>query len=171
MAMKKAGILMLCAWLVACQPENKAVTSSYTGNETTYDLQPASAFAVSGTITFKQRKDGKVTAVVQLNGTSGDRKHPVHLHRGDITTADADVALLLNPVLGSSGISETTFNMLADESPISYDQLTDLAASIKIHLGDVGDDRNVILVAGNIGSSFAKAKPTGRQGIATCKSE
>ena len=169
--MKHVGVLLLCAMLAACQPENKEVVSEFTGNETTYDLQTASDFSVSGAITFKERKDGKITAVIQLNGTSGNSKHPVHLHRGDVTPANADVALLLNPVQASTGRSETTFNMLSDETTITYAQLKNLEASIKIHLGDVGDARNVILVAGNVGASFAKANPTGRTGISVCKSE
>lgn len=54
---------------------------------------------------------------------------------------------------------------------LKYAQLANCAASIKIHFGDVGADRNVILAAGNVGSSFTKANPTGRTGIAACKSE
>lgn len=169
--MKRVGFLLVIFAMASCQPENKEAISEFTGNETTYDLQQASDFTVSGFITFKERKDGKVTAVIQLTGTSGSLKHPVHLHRGDLTTENADIALLLNPVLGNSGKSETTFNLLSDETAITYAMLKDFAGSIKIHLGDVGDDRNVILAAGNIGSSYAKANPTGRTGISVCKSE
>ena len=83
----------------------------------------------------------------------------------------ADVALLMNSVLGKTGKSETTFNRLADESAIDYKMLTDLDACIKIHLGDTGAYRDIILAAGNIGSAFSKANPGGRSGIASCKSE
>jgi len=93
------------------------------------------------------------------------------MHLGAIDAPDADIALLLNPVNAAIGKSETIFSMLADESSISYKQLDCLEASIKIHLGDVGDDRNVILAGGNIGLSFKKANPGGRMGIAVCKSE
>lgn len=168
--MKGLGILMLIVLsLAACQTQE--AVSDFTGNEATYDLQAGSVYPVSGTITFKERRDGKTTAVVQLSGTDGDATHPVHLHLGDIATPDADVALLLNPVVGKTGKSETTFSMLADESTIQYDQLTALSACVKIHLGDAGDDRNIILAGGNIGMSFTKAKPSGRTGISVCKSE
>lgn len=155
--------------LAACQaPET---VSDFTGNEATYDLQAGSVYPVSGTITFKERRDSKITAVVQLAGTDGDATHPVHLHLGDLATPDADVALLLNPVVGKTGRSETTFSMFADESTIQYDQLKSLSACVKIHLGDAGDDRNTILAGGNIGMSFTKARPSGRTGISVCKSE
>lgn len=169
--MKVLGCLLVLAMLSACQPSAQDVVSEFTGNETTYDLQSGSAYGVTGTVVFKERRDGKVTAVIQLKGTSGNLKHPVHLHLGDLATADADIALLLTPVDANTGRSETTFNMLSDESAITYPQLIQLAASVKIHLGEVGEARNVILAAGNIGLSFTKASPTGRTGIATCKSE
>lgn len=162
---------VLLATVLSCQSPATDAVSDFTGNEITYDLQSGSEHAVTGTINFKERRDGKITAFVQLSGTSGTARFPVHLHLGDLATPDADIALLLNPVDATTGRSETTFSMLSDESTITYDQLSDLEASIKIHLGETGEERNVILAAGNIGASFTKAKPTGRTGIATCKSE
>jgi hypothetical protein len=169
--MKGLAFFLLLVTVISCQsPDNDAV-SDFTGDEVTYDLQAGSELPITGTITFKERRDGKVTASVQLTGTSGTAKFPVHLHLGDLATPDADIALLLNPVDAATGRSETTFAMLADETTLTYDQLIGLAASIKIHLGETGEQRNVILAAGNIGTSFTKAKPSGRTGIATCKSE
>ena len=162
-------LLMLMVLLAACQQSD--VVSNFTGNEATYDLQAGSAYKVSGTITFKERKDGKITAIVQLSGTDGNAKHPVHLHLGNISSPGADVAMLLNSVAGSTGRSETTFSKLADESTVTYKQLIDLSACVKIHLGDTGASRDVILAAGDIGMSFTKATKTGRTGVAVCKSE
>ena len=98
-------------------------------------------------------------------------KFPVHLHLGDISTVKADIALLMNPVSGKSGKSETTFNKLSDESPIDYQTLTQMKACVKIHLGDTGPDRDVVLVAGNIGTATTEGPTGGRVGIAECKSE
>lgn len=168
--MRTLPVTILLAMLAAGCQQPDAI-SEFTGNENTYDLQQGSAFAVSGTITFKERKDGKITAVVKLTGTDGGVKHPVHLHLGDISNPGADVALLMNPVVGKTGLSETTFDALSDETRIVYSQLNQLEACVKIHLGETGADRDVILAAGNIGASFAKASLTSRQGVATCKSE
>jgi hypothetical protein len=173
--MKKPGRAMVFAVLVVfaigtgCQ-KNEAV-SDFTGNETTYALQQGSQFAVSGTVIFKERKDGKVSATIALKGLDGDAKYPVHLHLGDITTPKADVALLMNPVLGASGKSETTFDKLADESSINYSRLMAMQACVKIHLGDTGSDRDVILAAGNIGAAVAATNSGGRLGVSVCKSE
>lgn len=169
--MKKIGGLIILVFIAAsCQKSE--VVSEFTGTETTYALQQGSQFEVSGTITFKERKDGKVGATIQLIGTDGNTKLPVHLHLGDISAKGADVALLINPVLGATGKSETTFNKLSDESTIDYQRLTQLAACVKIHLGDAGADRDVVLAAGNIGSAVAKSSMGGRsEGVALCKSK
>ena len=127
---------------------------------------------MSGTVIFKERKDGKISATIQLTGTEGDTKLPVHLHFGDISIKGADVALLMNPVPAATGRSETTFSMLSDESAIDYKRLKQLPACIKIHLGDTGADRDVVLAAGNIGSSVTPSSNGGRSlGVAVCKSE
>lgn len=169
--MKELRFLLICGIFAACQPSENEVVSEFTGNETTYDLQSGSTHGVLGTIVFKERRDGQVTANIQLTGTGGKATHPVHLHLGNLSTPDAEIALLLTPVSASTGKSSTVISRLADESILTYPRLKDLEASIKIHLGDVGDDRTVILAAGNIGLSFTKANPSGRTGIATCKSE
>ncbi len=168
--MRISGGLVLVAMLTAgCQKSE--VVSPFTGNETTYALQPGSQFAVSGTVTFKEKKDGQINATIQLSGTDGDRKFPVHLHLGDISSPGADIALLMTPVTGTTGTSETTFQKLSDESSISYQQLTQLQACIKVHLGNQGADRDVVLAAGNIGAAVAKPISGGRSGVSTCKSE
>jgi hypothetical protein len=167
--MQKLALVVVAVILVAGCQKNEVV-SQFTGNETTYSLQQSSQFAVSGTVTFRERKDGKIVAVVALTGTEGDIKHPVHLHLGDITAVGADIALLLNPVNALTGKSETTFNKLADESDIDYQRLVQLQACVKIHLGDTGPDRDVVLAAGNIGAAVAN-NVGGRLGVSVCKSE
>lgn len=107
--------------------------------------------------------------MLNLTGTEGQNKYPVHLHLGNLSTPGADVALLLNPLSAETGLSETTFDKLADESAINYAGVLQLDACIKVHLGDVGPDRDVILAAGNIGT--ASTSMGGRAGVAVCKSE
>lgn len=162
------GVLIIIFAFYSCE-ESQSV-SDLTGNETTYALQQTSEFAVSGTVTFKEKRDGSALIVVDLQGTDGDVELPVHLHMGDITTPDAEVAALLSPVIGSTGRSETQFNQLADETRLSYNDLLKLEASIKVHLSDVGPERDIVLAGGNIGA-IASRGFNGRIGIGICKSE
>jgi hypothetical protein len=153
---------------LACQ-DNESAKSEFTGNETTYALQAGSSFNISGTVTFKEKIGGSTLALVNLTGTEGTLEHPVHLHLGELATVGADVAALLNPVLGKTGVSETTITKLADESTITYSQIIALQACVKVHLAAAGPERDIILAAGNIGSS--KGAISGRLDIGVCKSE
>ena len=162
------GIVILT---VACQENESTKKSDFTGNESVYALQSGSVYSVDGTVTFKERLDGTAEVVVALSGTDGEVLHPVHLHLGDIATDGASVAALLNPVVGKTGKSETLLTILADESPITYKQLTKLNACVKIHLSDSGPDQNIVLAGGNIGEAAANNLSNGRLGVAVCKSE
>jgi len=161
----------LITW--SCQEKEAANKSSndFTGNETTYALQAGSSYNINGTVTFKEHVDGTAQILLQLTGTDGSSRLPVHLHMGNVATDAAPLAALLSPVLGSTGVSETHLTNLADESTITYKQLMALNACIKVHLSDSGPDQNIILAAGNIGTAAAKDSSTGRAAIGVCKSE
>jgi hypothetical protein len=168
--MKRFAVLLMAVLLVAgCQ--EMEIPTDLTGYETTYELVAASTHDVKGIVTFKERKDGFTNVVISLNGTAGSAKHPVHLHLGDITTPDAEIAAQLNPVAASTGMSETLLNSLADETPITYTGLMSLKASIKIHLSDSGPEREIVLAGGNVGQSYVEAISDGKSksGVSNCK--
>lgn len=166
--MKKVlGGIVLSFFFLGCQ-DNDSVPTDFTGNETVYALLAGPVYPISGTATFKEKKDGSTVVVINLTGTEGDIHHPVHLHLGNTGSPDAEVAALLTSVTGSTGKSETTLTALADETSVTYSQLIELGACIKIHLAESGPERDIILAAGNIGSSM-NAKSSGE--IAICKSE
>jgi hypothetical protein len=168
--MKKLLFLVgLGVIFISCQETMS--TSDFTGNEVTYDLQSASQYNVSGVVTMKEKRDGTTQVTVKLTGTSGDSKLPVHLHLGDISSPGADVAALMSPVNAKTGTSETILKQLADETEVSYSDLIKLNACVKIHLSDVGPERDIILAGGNIGASMAKSIESGRTGFVPCKSE
>lgn len=162
-----APILFLVVLLSCQEPEG---VSEFTGNELTYELVAGSDYDVSGTISFKERVDGFTTVNIQLKGTDGTAKHPVHLHLGTIATPQASVAALLSPVDASDGSSETLLDRLADDTPVKYSDISKIEACIKIHLSESGPGRDVILAGGNIGESYVKELSAGRQGFAVCKS-
>ncbi len=156
--------------VVGCQG-NENAESEFTGREMVYPLAQGSEYDIQGTVTFKERSDGTSNIDVDLSGTEGIAEHPVHLHPGDISTPGADVAALLNPVSGASGKSETILVRLSDESPVSYNDLINMDACIKIHLAASGPDRDIILAGGNIGSASTSEIASGRSAPAVCKSE
>jgi len=156
--------------LGACQDRDTAQPSDLTGNETTYALMAGSDYPVSGTVTFKEKKDGSTQISIALTGTDGNLQMPVHLHLGNTATDGADVAAFLTPVASKNGLSETLLTKLGDETPITYEQLIALNACIKVHLGEAGPDKNTIIAAGDIGKA-AQSATSGRIGVSVCKSE
>jgi hypothetical protein len=162
------NLIWLVGMAVVASCASKENLSEFTGNEVTYPLLQASQYDVSGTVVIKEKRDGSAVVAIEVAGTSGDAKYPAHLHLGDLSTQGADVAALLKPIVGSIGKSETSVTQLADETVVSYTDFVKLNACIKIHLSDVGPEKDIILAAGNIGA--ASSIPGGRVGIAACKS-
>lgn len=167
--MKGIATILCVLILISCQePET---ISEFTGNEISYELMSGSEYNVSGVISLKERLDGFTTVLIELKGTDGDAKHPVHLHMGSIATPHADVAALLSPVIAKTGKSETLLDRLADDTPIRYQDLSSLEACVKIHLAETGAGRDVILAGGNIGASYINELSNGRSsGFAVCSS-
>lgn len=158
------------ALLWACQEREAAQPSDFTGNESAYALMAGSDYPVSGTVTFKEKKDGTTQISIALTGTDGNIQMPVHLHLGNTATDAAAVAAFLTPVTSKNGVSETLLTRLGDETPITYEQLITMNACIKIHLGEAGPDKDIIIAAGDIGKA-AESASSGRIGISVCKSE
>lgn len=168
--MKKIIGMILCGLILFSCQENET-TSEFTGNESTYVLQPGPQYNTPGTLTIKERRDGTSTLLVSIQGTSGNTKLPLHLHLGDLATPGANIAALLNPVDSKTGMSETLLTQLADETAISYTELINIEACVKVHLSDTGPEKDIILAGGNIGQSVTKAVSSGRIGMEACKSE
>ena len=56
--MKRIGaVLIIGLALTACQSDENSLTSEFTGNEVTYALYQASLYPVSGSVTFKEKRD------------------------------------------------------------------------------------------------------------------
>lgn len=119
--------------IIACR-ESDSIQEEFTGNETVYALEQGSDYNVSGSVIFKEKVDGTAVIEITVSGTEDGLEHPAHLHLGNISAPGADVAALLNPVAGATGRSETHLIRLADESLVSYRQLIELDACMKIHL-------------------------------------
>lgn len=162
------GFAMVAAVLAGCQKSE--VVSEFTGKQAVYGLIQASQYPVSGTVTFKERKDGATTIIIQLEGTDGTTELPAHLHMGDVASNGAEVAALLNPVNAKTGKGETILSQLANETKVTYKDLMKLAAYVNIHASLTGPESNIVLVAGNIGSNGTASTSSARQ-IGVCSTK
>ncbi len=161
---------LLIASLLACNDGSSAADDEYTGRELVYDLFQTSEFPTSGNVTFRERTGGEIEVSVTLDGTEGDIYHPVHLHFGDLDVPDAEIAFLLNDLLGETGTSSTLVSQLSDETIFTFDMIDKFDGSVKVHLGSTGEARDVVLAGGNIGIN-KNISTTGRKKVSVCKSE
>jgi len=169
--MKKVIWSVLAVVFVAACQDNETSKSDFTGREVTYALFAGAEYDIDGTATIQEKNDGTAFVSIILSGTEGDLEHPVHIHLGNLSEPGAAVFANLNPVLSKTGKSETHLTQLADESSITYQQLIDLYACVKIHLSASGPSKDIILAAGNVGSASDDDTSTGRLGFGSCKSE
>jgi len=114
-----------------------------------YTLMSVSNEAISGMVTFKKNSNNTTTVEVDLNGTTSGM-HPAHIHMN--TAAESgDIAISLEPINGSTGISSTTFSTKNDGTPISYEQLLDFNGYVNVHKS--ADDLGTLIAQGDIGQN------------------
>ena len=159
---------LLCSFLSVVLLSMSCGEDSESPDSAIYDLPSLSADNISGSLTITENEDHSATFFIQLEGTIRGFSYPTHLHYGNLSTENADIAYMLNPTSGDTGISETVVARLSDDTPITYDELLQGQYAVKIHLGDGDEEKLVILTAANIGAA-ASLSDTGS--IAVCGSK
>ena len=120
------------------------------GNSIVYDLEERAVPGISGTITFSERLNGEILAEIILEGTPEGGSHPAHIHR-NAAVEGGGIAVSLNPVDGSTGISRTDIATFDDGRPITYDGLLDYDGYVNVHLSL--DQITTIVAQGDIGGN------------------
>lgn len=141
---------MLLLIFVSCE-ENDIQEDEFTGKFIEYPLVTGSEHGIHGSVLFKERNDHSVQITIKIDATGEGLVHPAHLHFGAVTP-DADLAISLTPVDGSSGVSISKVRSLVDDTPVTYPDLLEFDGHIKVHL-DNGPNKSTVLSFGNIGSN------------------
>ncbi len=168
-------ILALTISLVACQSDGGA-DSPFTGNEVSFTLIPGEVEGntTTGTLTIKERTDGRGEIEITLNGVIQGAEHPVHLHFGNLSENDL-VATYLNDIQEIDGVgkSSTTLQLLDDGTQLQYSDLVSFDGSVKIHFEATGSLKDAVLGSTNIGinSSGNEAFLSGVKSITVCNSD
>ncbi|MCP9200133.1 CHRD domain-containing protein [Gramella sp. GC03-9] len=121
----------------------------FMGEVTTFDLSSTMNSSVSGTATFTENEDGSTTVELDLDGTTSGM-HPAHIHYNSAAEG-GDIAISLDPVDGSSGMSTTTFSALDDGTSITYMEAIEFDGYINVHLS--ADDLATLIAQGDIGEN------------------
>ena len=108
-----------------------------TGVEISYNLEERNASTVNGSLTFYERRSGESLARIELENTMPDLMHPAHIHIGTAAQEEAGLkAVILNPVNGNTGVSETNIARLDPEvggTPLTYQDLLIFDGYVNIH--------------------------------------
>jgi hypothetical protein len=143
-------IVLLSTW--SCKESDPEV---YTGQKLEYQLYKSSEFDYTGSITVRELSDGNLELTLQLVGatSSSSTTFPAHLHFGNYSNPDAQIAFMLNSVSGSDLQSTTILGELMGGNKLTFEDMKSFDGHVKVHLASEGPDYKVILVAGNVGSN------------------
>ncbi|SDR65088.1 hypothetical protein [Christiangramia echinicola] len=122
-----------------------------TGDTTSYSLNSVDVAAIIGTAIFKKRVNGETLVILSLENTVEGAMYPAHIHVGSIADAPGDIAITLNSVNGTTGISMTNVSAFngEDAESIDYNALIEYDGYINIHLS--AEELGVLVAQGNIG--------------------
>ncbi|OIQ22890.1 hypothetical protein [Lacinutrix sp. MedPE-SW] len=116
----------------------------------TFQLFPVEDPSISGTAKFIKNSNETVTVEIQLIGAEEGNLHPAHIHFN--TAAEGgDIAITLQAVEGETGFSTTTFDVLDDDTIISYEELLDFDGYINVHFSE--SNLEDIIAQGDIGQN------------------
>lgn len=129
-----------------------------TGEEYSFALEAVEGSALNGTATFQERENGQTLVSLELEGTEEGASHPAQIMAGSIEEGLDVLAAELNPVDGTTGISQTNVANLNEETQegaaISYEDLIGYDGHLSVYLNQ--DDLETILAQGNIISEDAE---------------
>ena len=121
-----------------------------TGVNKVYTLNSVSDPAISGTVTFAERKSGKAMITISLVGTTAGGDHPAHIHANSAAQGGG-IVLDLKNVSGATGKSVTSANALNNGTAISYAELLTYNGYVNVHLSAAA--LATLIAQGNIGSN------------------
>lgn len=124
--------------------------NALTGTSKSYDLGEKAVPGIAGIVTFYERVNGEALSVIELDNTPDGGIHPAHIHSGNALEGGG-IAVSLNPVDGTSGMSKTNINQLEDGTAVTYDDLLEFNGYINVHLS--ADELATIVAQGDIGGN------------------
>lgn len=104
-----------------------------TGQTKSYTIRNTDLSDITGTVTFIENDNNTTTIDLKLINTISNVDNVIYLRRGTANIGGG-LAAILNPLNGSTGISNTTIATLNDGQKITYGQLIDFEGYIDIGL-------------------------------------
>ncbi|SKB34611.1 hypothetical protein SAMN05660776_0578 [Salegentibacter holothuriorum] len=124
-----------------------------TGESKTYQLDEKAVDGISGSVVFEERMSGETLVTIMLDGTPDGGMHPAHIHVGSVADAPGAIAVTLNLVNGTTGMSMTNVAKFdgEDGETIDYNGLLEYDGYLNVHLS--AEDLETLVAQGNVGSN------------------
>ncbi len=124
-----------------------------TGESKTYQLDEKDVDGISGSVVFEERKNGETLVSIMLDGTPDGGMHPAHIHVGSVSEAPGAIAITLNSVNGTTGMSMTNVTKFngEDGEAMDYNGLLNYDGYINVHLS--AEDLETLVAQGDVGSN------------------
>jgi len=124
-----------------------------TGESKTYQLDEKAVDGISGSVVFEERMSGETLVTIMLDGTPDGGMHPAHIHVGSVADAPGAIAVTLNLVNGTTGMSMTNVAKFdgEDGEAIDYNGLLEYDGYLNVHLS--AEDLETLVAQGNVGSN------------------
>ncbi|GAB2618050.1 CHRD domain-containing protein [Belliella aquatica] len=148
-----AMLFAVALTFAACNDdENPAIDPDgiFSGQTKTYELAAVGNSGISGTALLEETSIGNTKLTITLEGTPDGGQHPAHIHFNSAATGGG-IAVSLTPVNGTTGISETTFSMQDDGTPLKYSDVLAFDGYINVHLS--ATELATVVAQGDIGSN------------------
>ena len=125
--------------------------NEFTGETKSYTLNSVDIAGIMGDAMFKERVNGETLVILSLENTVEGAMYPAHIHMGSVANAPGDIAITLNSVDGTTGMSMTNVSAFngEDAEAIEYDGLIEYDGYINVHLS--AEELGVLVAQGDIG--------------------
>jgi hypothetical protein len=147
---KLAFTLMMIAGFTSCESDDDSVDIPFEGDTEEYTLNEMSDSGITGTVIFTENEDGSATVAFDLEGTEDGELYPTHIHY-DNAADGGEIAIPLEPIDGTTGISITEVSALEDGTDITYEELIEFDGYINVHKS--AEDLETIVAQTDIGEN------------------
>lgn len=124
--------------------------NALTGMSESFELEERMAPGIQGVVTFYERNNGETLSVIELNNTPEGGIHPAHIHSGNALQGGG-IAISLNPVDGTTGLSRTNISQFDDGTSVSYSGLMEFSGHVNVHLSS--EELATVVGQGDIGGN------------------
>lgn len=139
----------LFLWTACSDSSTGNLPDDLTGESITYDLNSTDDSSVDGTVSFDERVDGDIQVTIELNGLEEEEEYLVGVYN-NAALEEGDLLIDLKSVEGSSGENELIITVDEDGETLTYDDLLETNAHIRVYLSG---DTDTVLASADIGGN------------------